>query len=80
MIRIDLRDKLEYTQLREEYLNRISKYVGFNREDIVSDQIRGEESLETCIIGKSKTEQTADNLKKNFLSCISSCLTKKQVK
>lgn len=67
MIRINIADKSEYSHLRKEFLKKISKYVRFNKEDIIPDS----ESSESKGNQKKKkvlTKKTAKDLKENFPS------------
>lgn len=65
MIRINITDKAEYSDLRKEFLRRISNYVKFNEEDIVPDQLLGK-----CADKERKkenlTKETAEQLKNKF--------------
>ncbi len=71
MIKINIEDEAEYSRLRNEYLKRISKYVRFNKEDIVPEEV-SEKSKDDISKKENKddkspkgdlTKKTADELK-----------------
>ena len=58
MIRIRLRNKTEYSRLRQEYLKLMVKYVGFDESDILNDDTKSST--------KRKTTETAKILRKRY--------------
>lgn len=60
MIRININDESEYFRLRNEFLNIISEFVQFDKEDIVQEMETKNNKL------KNKTKKTAKDLKTNF--------------
>lgn len=73
MIKINIEDEAEYSCLRNEYLKRISKYVRFNKEDIVPGEVS--EKSKDDISKKEKkddkedlTKETADELKIKYMN------------
>lgn len=67
MIRINITDKAEYSDLRKEFLERISDYVKFNKEDVVPGFAPGKCADEKKQ-KKDLTKETAKELKNNFES------------
>lgn len=66
MIRINITDKDEYSRLRMGFLNRICKYVKFNKEDIVPGATLDQSTKDK--MEDDLTSQTAKDLKTNFKS------------
>ncbi len=62
MIKINIEDEAEYSRLRNEYLKRISKYVRFNKEDIVPEEV-SEKSKDDK---EDLTKKTANELKNKY--------------
>lgn len=65
MIRIDVTNKEKYFSIREEYLNRISSYVKFNKEDIIYGDIQ-EIHSKVSNSTENMTEKSAEKLEKDF--------------
>lgn len=65
MIKIDIKDEAEYSRLRNGYLERISKYVRFNKEDIVPEEMP-EKSKNDKSEKEDLTRKTANKLKNKY--------------
>ncbi len=71
MIKIDIKDEVEYSRLRNGYLERISKYVRFNKEDIVPEEVseksKSDKSEKEDISEiENLTKETAEELKNKY--------------